>query len=180
MLIAPWSTKKLPATALSSVDFPEPFVPMTMTNEPSSISSETPRNARTSFGVPSKNVFRRSRSCSMSSQFSHQHRQHERAEDEDRGDEFQIVRIESPSKCDGDDQPEHDRAHDGAGERGADGVRPDERAADDHAGQPPDDHADAHLHVGEALVLREERAGERDEAVGDAEAEDGHVLDVDA
>ena len=36
-VIRPVSSKKPPATAFSSVDLPEPFVPMTMTNEPSSI-----------------------------------------------------------------------------------------------------------------------------------------------
>ena len=36
-LIVPASTKNVPATALSSVDLPEPLVPMTTTNEPSSM-----------------------------------------------------------------------------------------------------------------------------------------------
>src|ERR1051325_9373466 len=95
MRISPRSTMKLPATALSNVDFPEPFVPITMTNDPSSICSDTPRSARTSFGVPSKNVFCRSRSCSMPSPFQllHQHRQHQRAEDEEGRHELQVVRI---------------------------------------------------------------------------------------
>ena len=47
---------KPPATAFSSVDLPDPLVPMTTTNEPSSIESVTPRSARTSFGVPALNV----------------------------------------------------------------------------------------------------------------------------
>ena len=38
----------------------------------------------------------------------------------------------------------------------------DERLADDDAGQAPDHHADAHLHVGEALILRQQRARQRD------------------
>src|ERR1044071_5658208 len=93
MVIAPRSTMKLPATALSSVDFPEPFVPITMTNDPSSIASDTPRSARTSLGVPSKKVFCTSRSCSMPSHFQlpHQRRQYQRAEHEDRCHEFQVV-----------------------------------------------------------------------------------------
>src|SRR5262245_59183055 len=85
MSIEPRSTMKLPATVLSIVDFPEPFVPMTMTNDPSSISSDTPRRARTSFGVPSKNVLRRSRSCSMPFHFLQEHGQDERAEHKERG-----------------------------------------------------------------------------------------------
>src|SRR3954454_21057168 len=180
MLIVPRYTYKLPATALSSVDFPEPFVPMTMTNEPSSMSSDTPRRERTSFGVPSKNVLRSSRTCSMSLHFLQRHRQHERAENEDRGHQFQVVRIESPAQRERDDQSKKHRAHDRADERGADAVGADQRAADDHARQSPHNHADAHLHIGESLVLREERAGECDQSVRDAEPEDDHVLDADA
>ncbi len=55
-IMLPASTRKVPATAFSSVDLPEPFVPMTMTNEPVSIVSVTPCSARTSFGVPGLNV----------------------------------------------------------------------------------------------------------------------------
>ena len=54
----PESTKNEPATAFSNVDLPDPFVPMTMTNEPSSIRRSTPCRARTSFGVPAWKVFR--------------------------------------------------------------------------------------------------------------------------
>src|SRR5439155_17928060 len=48
----PESTKNVPAIALSKVDLPEPFVPITMTHDPSSIVTSTPSSARTSFGVP--------------------------------------------------------------------------------------------------------------------------------
>ena len=61
---SPRSTKNPPATALSSVDFPDPFVPMTMTNEPSSTVRSTPRSARTSFGVPALKVLKTLRSSS--------------------------------------------------------------------------------------------------------------------
>src|SRR3954468_11030332 len=98
MEMAPRSTKKLPATALSSVDFPEPFVPMTVTNEPSSICSDTPRRARTSFGVPAKNVFCNSRSCSMPSLFLHRRREDQRTEDEDRRYQLEVVRIQAPAQ----------------------------------------------------------------------------------
>src|SRR5258706_13983290 len=147
MLMAPRSTMKLPATAFSSVDFPEPFVPMTMTNDPSSICSDTPLRARTSFGVPSKNVFRNSRSCSMPFHFLQERRHDERAEDEQRRDELQVIRIQSPSQREGDDQSKEHRAQDRARERGADAVRSDQGPADDDAGRPPDDHADTHRHV---------------------------------
>ena len=54
----PRSTRNVPATAFSSVDLPEPFVPMTMTNEPGSMVRLTPCSARTSFGVPGWKVLR--------------------------------------------------------------------------------------------------------------------------
>ena len=56
----------------------------------------------------------------------------------------------------------------------------DQRLADDDARQAPDDHADAHLDVGEALILREQRARQRDQAVRQRQAEHDHVLDVHA
>src|SRR6188768_2385185 len=62
----PASTKNVPATALSSVDFPEPLVPMMRRNEPVSSRSETLRSARTSFGVPGLNVLVMSEISSMS------------------------------------------------------------------------------------------------------------------
>ena len=63
--IRPLSTGKLPATALSSVDFPEPFVPTTMTKDAGSIVRSMPCSDRTSFGVPAKNVLRMSLTSSM-------------------------------------------------------------------------------------------------------------------
>src|SRR6185369_10138840 len=110
MPTVPPSTKKLPATALSSVDFPEPFVPITVTNEPSSICRETLRSARTSFRVPAKNVFCRSRSCSMPPHLLHGHRHDQRAEDEDRRHELEVVRVQAPAQRDRDDQSKEDRS----------------------------------------------------------------------
>src|SRR4029434_4957131 len=53
----PESTKNVPAIAFSSVDFPEPFVPITITNEPSSMVRSTSCKDLTSLGVPALNVF---------------------------------------------------------------------------------------------------------------------------
>src|SRR4030095_15860884 len=55
-LIFPESTKKEPATAFNSVDFPDPFVPMMMTNDPSWTFSPTSRSARSSLGVPALKI----------------------------------------------------------------------------------------------------------------------------
>jgi hypothetical protein len=52
----PVSTKNVPATALSSVDLPEPFMPMIVRNDPSSSVNDTSCSAHTSFGVPGLNV----------------------------------------------------------------------------------------------------------------------------
>ena len=41
--------------------------------------------------------------------------------------------------------------------------------------RPQHDHADAHLHVGEALILGEQRAAQRDEAVRQRETENRHA-----
>src|SRR5436853_6537430 len=101
--MAPRSTKKLPATALSSVDFPEPFVPITVTKEPSSICRDTLRSARTSFSVPAKNVFCSSRSCSMPPHLLHRGRHDQRAEHEDRRYELEVIRVQAPAQCDGDE-----------------------------------------------------------------------------
>src|SRR5882724_3588588 len=54
--IVPESTPSDPATTLSKVDFPEPFVPMMTTNDPSSTLRLTPCSARSSLGVPGLKV----------------------------------------------------------------------------------------------------------------------------
>ncbi len=50
--IAPESGGVVPATQFSMVDLPDPLVPMTTTNDPSSTFRSTPASARTSLGVP--------------------------------------------------------------------------------------------------------------------------------
>src|SRR5438093_13704930 len=52
----PVSTKKVPAIAFNNVDLPEPLVPITTTQEPSSMATSTPFSERTSFRVPGLNV----------------------------------------------------------------------------------------------------------------------------
>src|SRR3546814_9353996 len=47
---------KSPETAVRKVDLPAPFEPMTVTNWPAGISSDRPRKARVSMGVPALNV----------------------------------------------------------------------------------------------------------------------------
>src|SRR5512133_1645904 len=63
--ILPSSSRNVPATAFSSVDLPEPLVPTTITNEPSSSFRSTPCSERTSLMVPALKVLRMPRSSSM-------------------------------------------------------------------------------------------------------------------
>ena len=51
-------TGKVPATPLSSVDFPDPFEPMMLTNWPAGTERSIPSSATTSFGVPGKKTLR--------------------------------------------------------------------------------------------------------------------------
>ncbi len=103
----------------------------------------------------------------------HQHRQHQRG-----GHQLERVAVETGADRRGGQQPEQHRA----GHRPRDPApqRPpaEQRLAEQEAGEPGDHRADDHLDVGEAGVLGEERAGERHEAVGEAEAEDHHAVHV--
>src|SRR6185437_15306325 len=67
--MAPASTGKLPATALSKVDLPDPLVPITITQDPSSIVRSTPQSAVTSFDVPGLNVLQTFLSSSIEHRF---------------------------------------------------------------------------------------------------------------
>src|SRR5580765_6592823 len=102
-LIVPVSAMNVPATALSRVDLPEPFDPMMVRNEAASSHSDTPRSARTSFGVPGLNVLLMSEISSMSDggrfrgggrfEFAQYRGSDQRDEHESGGDAFQVVRV---------------------------------------------------------------------------------------
>src|SRR3974390_408141 len=159
----PESTRKVPATELSNVYFPEPFVPMMMRNEPRSRVRETLRKARTSLAVPGKKVLvsRVSSSISRRRNFGGRGRfelaqesgGNQGNEDKGRGDELKVIRIQSPAQRDRDQQAEQNGTHDRPGDQQADFVTPDTRFPDDHAGPAPHHHPDAHLHVRETLIL---------------------------
>ena len=57
-VILPSVSANVPATALSSVDLPEPFEPMMLTNWPAGTSRSTPASATTSLAVPGKKTLR--------------------------------------------------------------------------------------------------------------------------
>src|SRR5581483_10371756 len=105
--------------ALSSVVLPEPLVPTMMTNEPGSSVMLTLRSARTSFGVPAKNVLEMFSMLSISTgrnwfalKFAQEIRQHQSRENKSRSDQFQVVRIQAPTQGNGHQQPEQNRSHD--------------------------------------------------------------------
>src|ERR1044071_5370872 len=182
--MAPASTGKLPATALSKVDLPDPLVPITITQEPSSIVRSTPQSAVTSFDVPGLNVLQTFLSSSIEHRFRLRSgyrlervrpffqlgpnpRQGQRHENKTSGDTFEIVGIEPPTQGDGDQQAEENRSHDGAREGQSQTSRPNQSFADDDARESPDHHADPHLDIGKSLVLRQQRPRQRNQPVGD-------------
>src|SRR5437016_703466 len=120
----PWSTGKAPATAFRRVDFPEPLVPTTITNDPSSMVKSTPCRDRTSLGVPWLKVLRMARSSSMGClrprllaiEPANESGNDQGQKQEQRGDQFEIVRIESPAQRDGHQQAEQHRTHDRSGD----------------------------------------------------------------
>ena len=65
MAMRPVSTPRSPEMALRKVDLPAPLEPMTVTNWPAGISSDMPRSARVSMGVPGLKVMKRSCALSM-------------------------------------------------------------------------------------------------------------------
>ncbi len=77
-------------------------------------------------------------------------------------------------------QPEEHGTHHRADNRRAQLVRPDQRFSDDDAGQSPHHHSDSHADVRESLILRQQRSGQRHEAVRNRHSEDDHVGVVDA
>src|SRR5271170_4335411 len=103
----PSSTKNVPATAFNSVDFPEPLVPMMMTQEPAARSRFTPRRERTSFTVPGLKVFEMDCSSSMRASqafFTQELRDDESEEDEYGGDQLQVGGTETPAQRHGNQQ----------------------------------------------------------------------------
>src|SRR6202045_4631189 len=111
----PSSTKNFPATAFSSVDFPEPLVPMMMTHDPAVSSRLTPRSECTSFGVPGLNVFEAARISSMCTPyaaFSDELRNNQGHEHESGRDQFQIIGAEAPAQRHRHHQSEQHRPHD--------------------------------------------------------------------
>src|SRR5262245_14429459 len=177
--IVPASSGNVPATALSSVDFPDPFVPITTTNDPGSIVKSMPASARTSFGVPSKNVLNALRisNIAWSLQYfgpqSCQFGDDQRGQHEGRRNQLQIIGVESPSQGNRHEQTKYDRPHHGADQEPADLSRSYQRFTNDHTRQPPYEHADPHLHVRETLVLGQQRARQRVQPIAQSQATNG-------
>ena len=111
----PRSTRNDPATALSNVDFPEPFVPMTITNEPSSIVRSTPCKrphlvggagverlgdvVNLQHGMYASSTTVASFATFVPAAWRRTSGQHERREHEQRGDQLQIVGVQTPAQA---------------------------------------------------------------------------------
>src|SRR5579864_4337434 len=107
--MAPASTVNVPATALSNVDLPEPFIPMTTTTDPFSICRSTPWSARTSLGVFGKKVLAMpaiSSTCHPLPDIRRQVGQYEGHQHKRSGDQLQVVWVQSPAQGDRHQQPE--------------------------------------------------------------------------
>src|SRR5713101_4255007 len=144
--MVPSSTRNVPAMAFSKVDFPEPLVPMMITQEPAASSRFTPRRERTSLGVPELKVFATSWISSMGNPralFAQKLRHDEGAEDEHCRNQLQVVGTKAPPQRHSDQQPEEHGTHHRADDRRAQLVRPCECFPDDDAGQPPHHHSDS-------------------------------------
>src|SRR6266478_2914560 len=181
--MVPSSTRNVPATAFSRVDFPEPLVPMMITQEPAASSWFTPRRERISLGVPELNVFATPRISSMGNPqalFAQKLRHDEGAEHEHCRDQLQVVGTKTPPQRHSDQQPEEHRTHHRADDRSAKLVCSCECYHDNDACQPPYHHSDSHAHVREPLVLRQQGSGQRHEAVRDHHSEYDHIGVVDS
>ena len=103
--------QECPGNRIEQRGFPEPFVPITITNEPSWMVRSTPCKDLTSLGVPALNVFKIlfvSSTCggphSRDAEFRQQVWQNQREEDKRSGDQLQVVWVEAPAQRDGDEQ----------------------------------------------------------------------------
>src|SRR5690606_32037602 len=85
--IVPVSTGKSPDIAFRNVDLPAPLEPMTVTNWPVGISSDRPRSARVSIGVPALKVICKSCARNMSAPLSAEETALEHRKDERHGDQ---------------------------------------------------------------------------------------------
>src|SRR5499425_2599500 len=147
ILIFPESTKKDPATAFNSVDFPEPFVPMMMTNDPSCTFSSTPRSARISFGVPALNVLLtraissmrrlRGRFLPQRPHTFEQRRRDQRQKNKHGRSQFQVIRVQSQAQRNRHQQAKQHRTHHRARDAQPERPRSYQRLTDNYARQTP-------------------------------------------
>ena len=187
----PRSSGRLPAMALSSVDLPDPLTPSTTTNAFASMVRSTPWSATCSFGVPGKNVWYRP--VASSDRLAHGRTTAPASRRRARATAPGITSaastktaVESLSASAG--SPATSASATSSRKAMVPNSVPmicrrsvtaaEQALAQHQAGEPGDDHADAHRHVGEALVLREQRAGQRHQAVGEQQRQGHHEAGV--
>ena len=196
MRMEPESIGNAPAMALSVVDLPAPFEPITVQKSPSSSVNETPRNPPPFIGRAGEeslgDVFEFEHfffpSCSVhksgaGAQAGHlflDERECQRNGDEHGGKELEVVGRHAHFKHECNDESVDDGAENHGGEARLERLRGEEHLADDDGGKADHDRAHAHADVGEAVGLSDGGARESDKAVRDDEAENDHRVGVDA
>src|SRR5699024_778644 len=111
MEMLPESTISRPEIELSSVDLPAPFEPITVTKSPGARSKETSTSALRSLAVPAKQVLEMLSILSISylpsrnlGRATRELRSEKRSDNQDRGDEFHVIRIQSHGERNVNDQ----------------------------------------------------------------------------
>ena len=168
---------KVPATALSKVDLPEPLEPMMLMNCPAGTSRSTPAQGHDLVGgVGEEHLAHRAQ---LQAGRPHARTTLARTVGTDRAtttstavSSLQVGGRDAQPQAHGDEQAVHDGAADGAEQHPAHVALAEQHLAHDDTGKAGDDGADAHAHVGEALLLRHQRAGQGHQGVGDAQARD--------
>src|SRR3546814_731261 len=179
MAMVPLSMGKSPETAFRKVDLPAPFEPMTVTNWPAGISSDRPRKARVSMGVPALNVMLKFFALSiltpslLAAQALFQQWYDQSDGNQDRCHQIQVLRLQADKvgiQGQGDEKTVQHRADDhGQGDHDQFARRHD-AFAHNHGGQSDDYGAYAHGDIGAALGLREQGARQGAQGIGYAHA----------
>src|SRR5699024_899291 len=182
--ILPMSMGQTPATALSMVDLPAPLPPMTVTKSPSSSVRSRPLRATFWLTVPALKVLYTFLISSIlvgplcHRGFGKVFALPVRDGQED-GHHHGAERLEHVGVHLEPDDHLVDQVVDDAAHRHREHLEgevvehaAEQSLADDDGGQADDDGAAAHVDIGKALVLGQQRAGQRHQAVGDHQTDD--------
>ena len=177
---------KVPATPFRSVDLPDPLEPMMVTNWPGrhlevdAVQGDDLVGGAGKEDLAQPAYFQRGRGAHSRTTLRRTVGMDSAATTSAAVSSLRSVGCDAKAKADRDQESVHDGPADHAEQHPADAAHAEDHLAHDDAGKTGDDRADAHADVGEALLLRHQRAGERHEAVGDGEADDPREVRVGA